>query len=554
MLFNSTAFFAFFAIVYCLYRVFPFRWQNWLLLIAGYVFYGAWDIRFLFLIAFSTTVDFWIGLLLAEGRVPGRQRVVASVFIISAAILFLNVDWRPVVTGSLPLPLSDSQVGRWAVAASVGAVLAANLVHPLIGRLSQEKRRRILLAATVGVNLGFLAVFKYFNFFIDTARPLLVALGLPSSEVFLNIVLPVGISFYTFQSLSYTIDVSRGVLPPVRRFHDFALFVAFFPPMVAGPIERARHLLPQLLNPRTIRLRQSMDGIVLILLGLFKKVAIADGLAPAVNAIYATHNPVSGADVAYATVLFAFQIFCDFSGYSDIARGVSKLLGFEIMVNFNLPYLARNPSDFWRRWHISLSSWLRDYLYISLGGNRKGAAATYANLMITMTLGGLWHGAAANYIVWGVYQGALLCAHRAATGVRRALPTGRSAIGNRAASRFSHLKTDLGTILGIGSMFAFTCYGWLLFRATSLDQILDFTAALTGLGPSVATLLPKPPLSAALGLAMLIALQVADYRAGRSESFRFWNRPLQGAVYAAMIFVLVMGTSNAPAQFIYFQF
>jgi len=554
VLFNSIAFFVFFAIVYALYRIFPFRWQNWLLLIAGYVFYGAWDVRFLFLIAFSTTVDFWIGMLLADGRLPVRQRVISSSFIVAAAILFLNLDWTAWLAGDWRHLVLNSQLGRWTVFVTAAVVVLANAVHPLVGQLTPDRRRRILLFVTVAVNLGFLAIFKYFNFFVNSARPLLAALHLPVGDLALNVILPVGISFYTFQSLSYTIDIARGTLAPARHFREFALFVAFFPPMVAGPIERARHLLPQLQNPRTIRLGQSVHGVLLILFGLFKKIAIADGLAPAVGTIYGTSNPVSGVDVAYATALFAFQIFCDFSGYTDIARGVSKLLGIEIMVNFDLPYFSRNPSEFWRRWHISLSSWLRDYLYISLGGNRKGNARTYANLMATMTLGGLWHGAAANYVLWGFYQGALLCVHRAATGRRHALPSGKAAVTNHAPGRYAFLAVNLRTAIGIAVMFAFICYGWLLFRATSFAQIATFTTALAGMGPTAPTLLPKPPLSAILGLVLLLALQVVDFRSGKAESFRFWPRPLQGALYAAMVFVLIMGTSNAPAQFIYFQF
>jgi alginate O-acetyltransferase complex protein AlgI len=368
----------------------------------------------------------------------------------------------------------------------------------------------------------------------------------------LDVVLPVGISFYTFQSLSYTLEVARGGIEPVRRFQDFALFVAFFPPMVAGPIERARNLLPQLQNPRKIRLKQSVDGVLLILLGLMKKVAIADGVAPSVAAIYGTQSPVSASDVALATVLFAFQIFCDFSGYSDIARGVSKLLGIEIMVNFNLPYFSRNPSEFWRRWHISLSSWLRDYLYIALGGNRKGSGRTYFNLMATMTLGGLWHGAAANFILWGFYQGALLCGHRLATSGAGASELNKVTIAD--PSGYDLFKNGVKTTLQIGVMFIFVCYGWMLFRAVSFDQIVQYTTTLAGFGPSAPSFLPRPPLSAMLGLAVLFCLQLADFRKGRQETFRDWPVPVQGALYAVMIFLLAMGMSNEPAQFIYFQF
>lgn len=554
ILFNSIEFFVFLAILYPLYRLLPLRGQNWLLLIAGYIFYGWWDPRFLFLIAFSTTVDFWIGSMLGRGRVPARQRVIASIFLTSAAVLFLNFDWVALLHGAWGAVLAPTQLGLLTVLGTAAFVVLANLTHARIAAIDPAARRKLLLFVTVGINLGFLGIFKYCNFFIATARPALAALGLDPDRFHLDVLLPVGISFYTFQSLSYTLDAARGHVKPVRRFWDFALFVAFFPPMVAGPIERARHLLPQLLQKRTIRLGQSMHGVVLIVLGLFKKVAIADGLAPSVNAIYNSTGVVSGRDVALATLLFAFQILCDFSGYSDIARGVAKLLGIELMINFDLPYISRNPTEFWRRWHISLSSWLRDYLYIGLGGNRKGAARTYINLMATMVLGGLWHGAAANYILWGGYQGVLLCAHRAYTGSRHTLPTGKAAVTNHAAGRYAFLGAGFGTEVSIAVFFLFVCYGWLLFRAHSFVQIESFTAALAGFAPRVPSVLPLPPLSAIAGLMLFIPLQFVDWRDGRHEAFRFWRPSMQGALYAAILFILAMGTSNAPAQFIYFQF
>ena len=385
-------------------------------------------------------------------------------------------------------------------------------------------------------------------------------MNIDPSNLRLGIVLPVGISFYTFQSLSYTIDVYRRRVVPTSRFWDFALFVAYFPPMVAGPIERGRHLLPQLTRPRRIRLGQSMDGIVLILLGLFKKVAIADGVAPAVDAVFNSSGAVSQSDVALAVILFAIQIFCDFSGYSDIARGVSKLLGIELILNFNLPYFSKNPSEFWRRWHISLSSWLRDYLYIPLGGNKQGGARTYFNLFVTMLLGGLWHGAAWNYVLWGAYQGALLCGHRLLTHGRETLPTSTEAVSGTtdlhggAVRRSRILPSWVSTPLRITIFFLFCCYGWLLFRAHSLDQIKAFSLLLFGFGANVAPVISKPTTSALLGIVVLGMLQLCDYQSGSLESFRRWRPPVQGFLYATLLFILIMGTSNAPVQFIYFQF
>lgn len=486
--------------------------------------------------------------------VPRQQRIIASLFLIGAAACFLNLDWTALFRGRFDMVLSPNMIGLGTLAGTIAIAAAANLVHDRVATLSEDRRKRVLLFVTVGVNLGFLGIFKYFNFFFESARAAIEGLGWNVELFHLDVVLPVGISFYTFQSLSYTIDCARGRVKPVERFWDFALFVAFFPPMVAGPIERARHLLPQLLRPRRIRLNQSIYGLQLILYGLFKKIAVADGVAQSVNSVYNSTGSVSSLDVALATVLFAFQIFCDFSGYTDIARGIAKLLGIELGLNFDLPYFSRNPSEFWRRWHISLSSWLRDYLYIPLGGNRKGNVRTYVNLMVTMVLGGLWHGAAANFILWGGYQGALLCGHRLFTGREEKLPAGVKVEGDAPPSAPHRLAKGTVNLARIGFFFIFICYGWLLFRASSFEQIAHFTGKLLGIGGHVSSVIMTPPLASVLGLMILIGLQFIEWVQGRRDCFRFWPRPLQGTLYAVFLFTLAMGMSNAPAQFIYFQF
>jgi D-alanyl-lipoteichoic acid acyltransferase DltB (MBOAT superfamily) len=564
MLFNSLEFFGFLTVVYFAYRILPFRWQNRMLLVAGYVFYGWWDVRFLFLIAFSTTVDFTIGLLMADGYMPSRQRWTASLFLIGAALFFLCPDWSALAVGRRDIEmttlLTPQTMGLQVLAGTMIFVLIANLLIDRIAHMPKERRRRILIFCSVFVNLGFLGFFKYFNFFIDSGEDAFRVIGIDPTNLRLAVVLPVGISFYTFQSLSYTIDVYRKRIAPTAHFWDFALFVAYFPPLVAGPIERAWHLLPQLSMPRRIRFAQSMDGIVLILLGLFKKVAIADGVAPAVASVFTSSGAVSQTDVALATFLFAIQIFCDFSGYSDIARGVSKLFGIELILNFNLPYFSKNPSEFWRCWHISLSSWLRDYLYISIGGNRLGSMRTYFNLLLTMLLGGLWHGAAWNYVLWGAYQGALLCGHRLLTHGRNTLPTSVEAVSGTTDLHGGALRAPrllpgwLSKPLRIVVFFIFCCYGWLLFRAHSFDQIRTFTALLFGFSAGGPSVISKPTTAASVGILVLGLLQFYDYRAGNLESFKRWWPPLQGLLYATLIFILIMGTSNAPVQFIYFQF
>jgi D-alanyl-lipoteichoic acid acyltransferase DltB (MBOAT superfamily) len=332
-------------------------------------------------------------------------------------------------------------------------------------------------------------------------------------------------------------------MAPVRRLADFATFVAFFPQLVAGPIERASHFMPQLFRPRTITYDQTTRGLYLILIGLFKKVAIADGIAESVNSVYARTYGVSWLDTAAATVCFAMQIYCDFSGYTDIARGVAKCLGFELILNFNQPYFARNPSEFWQRWHISLSSWLRDYLYIPLGGSRGGEGKTYRNLMITMLLGGLWHGAAWNFIIWGAYHGAILCVYRV-FGRESDQP---SAAGS---ARSGAIRAALSTAF----FFVITCYGWLLFRASSLAQVIAFTRGLlTGYGGMTLTM-KTPTLAAMLGSAILVPYEFVQYFAGSPTFYRRLPSPVRGALYAILVVAILLGTSNEPTQFIYFQF
>jgi D-alanyl-lipoteichoic acid acyltransferase DltB (MBOAT superfamily) len=476
MLFTELNFWAFFAIVAIAYVALPHRAQNRMLLVASYVFYGAWDWRFLGLILLSTMVDYLVGLRIA--RETGGQR------------------------------------------------------------------RRHLLWISLGVNLGMLGIFKYLGFFVDSFQTLLAGIGYQADPFMLSIVLPVGISFYTFQTLSYTIDIYRREIKPTEDFFDFALFVAFFPQLVAGPIERAKNLLPNISTPRQLSWDALRRGTVLCLLGLIKKVVIADGMAPSVNAIYASPDP-SRLDIVMATWLFAIQIYCDFSGYTDIARGVAKILGFRLMRNFAQPYFAADPQEFWRRWHISLSTWLRDYLYIPMGGSRGSKWQTYRNLMATMTLGGLWHGAAWNFALWGIYQGGLLAVHRILTGRHDRIGEGtRRSLGAWALRLFAIL-----------AFFQVVCYGWLLFRAISLGQIADFTARLVGLAEAPGGLtMPMPPIAAFLGLAVLFVWDVLIERSGNVRFYESWPLVIRGGLYAGMIYLLAFGATTQTSAFIYFQF
>jgi alginate O-acetyltransferase complex protein AlgI len=473
MLFNSLQFAIFFAIVYALYVLSGHKRQNRILLVTSYVFYGAWDWRFLSLIWISTILDYFCGIRIHE---------------------------------------SDD-----------------------------AKRRRLFLFFSVFGNLAILGFFKYFNFFALSLQSLLGNFGFSIQPRFLNVILPVGISFYTFQTMSYTIDIYKRKMEPTKRFLDFALFVAFFPQLVAGPIERAKHLLPQILSPRRLGLDKFYDGCYLIFWGLFQKVVIADNLAEVVDPIFAAGPPYNGAKVLLGLYAFSFQIFCDFAGYSNIARGLGKCMGFDIMVNFRLPYIATNPREFWRRWHISLSTWLRDYLYIPLGGNKKGAFLTYRNLAATMLLGGLWHGAAWTFVIWGAYHGVLLIIHRLLEPILKKIPLPKGAFTAKACF-----------FIRAAVFFHLVCLGWLIFRAQSMTQVFQMLQALfAGLGFAG---LQQMALKIIFFLWLLIIIQLFQYWKDDLEVLRKANAPVRAAVYFISYYLLVMYGVAGGKEFIYFQF
>ncbi|MBL4700639.1 MAG: MBOAT family protein [Phycisphaeraceae bacterium] len=545
MAFNSIEFMIFLPAVYLLYRFMNLRWQNLMLLAASYLFYGWWDERFLFLIVLSTAIDLSAGIMIDQGRLRIIDRAKASAWTLLSAGAFLGVNWD----ASTWSEKFNHSLGMQYCGGVLLLVIAGNLLYPWLVKLPDARRRSVFLFISIAANLGLLGFFKYCNFFIDSAEDVLGAMGLNAQGLRLDIVLPVGISFYTFQTMSYTIDIYRRQLKATHHFLDFALFVSFFPQLVAGPIERASNLLPSILHKRTINFDQSMRGLFLILLGLFKKIGIADSVALAVNSVYLTKGDVTSLDIVAATVLFAVQIYCDFSGYSDIARGCAKIMGIELMTNFRLPYVSRSPSEFWTRWHISLSSWLRDYLYSPLGGSRGRKAMIYRNLLLTMLLGGLWHGAGWNYVLWGAYQGSILCIYRLL------------GIGTRRASKdeIQPSPSIIRRLLGVANMlffFAITCYGWLLFRAVSFEQIIEFTSQLfTSFGDLGAGMtMRKPTLAGMVGLLVLITYEFLEYNFKDTCFYRRFPVPIRAGLYALMIFVILMGTSNAPVQFIYFQF
>jgi D-alanyl-lipoteichoic acid acyltransferase DltB (MBOAT superfamily) len=479
MLFNSFQFAVFLPTVVALYWALSHRWQNRMLLVASYVFYGAWDWRFLGLILLSTIVDYNAGLRIGElpqGKAPDA-----------------------------------------------------------------DPRRRFWVGVSVGVNLAILGFFKYFNFFIGSLTGLLEPLGLaPSDPLVLKIVLPVGISFYTFQTISYSIDIYRGYLKPARSFLDFALFVSFFPQLVAGPIERANVLLPQILNKRVFSKDQFVDGLGMIFWGLFMKIFIADNLAPIVNQQFAAQDP-TGFGVLMGLYAFSLQIYGDFAGYSKIARGCARLMGFELLVNFRFPFISSNPSEFWQRWHISLSTWLRDYLFYPLGGARGSRVSTLRNVAVTMLLGGLWHGATWLFVLWGAFQGVLLVGHRVLAGWLKQLGVLQD--------------KRKGTVLGVARIlvtFHLVCLGWLLFRGQSVGQVLVMLQALLTMRGAVDPSLALTILGVA---APLVLIEGAQILAGKEEIFRTKVVPLpvKSAVFAVLTYLLVFHGASAQS-FIYFQF
>lgn len=400
--------------------------------------------------------------------------------------------------------------------------------------------RRAIIWASVVVNLGALGLFKYYGFFVESLRELLHGLGLQADFAAFDILLPVGISFYTFQTLSYTIDRYRNQVPVERDFVDFALFVSFFPQLVAGPIVRAADFLPQGKQPRRFTFEDQADGMQLVLWGLFKKAVVADNLAPVVEAVFGNQGELGYLARLVGIYAFCAQIYCDFSGYSDIARGTARMLGFSFPLNFIQPYFSRDPSAFWRRWHVSLSTWLRDYLYIGLGGNRSGERRTYVNLLATMVLGGLWHGAAWNFVLWGAYQGLLLVGHRLWVRAR----------GPRPVSR-------LAAALQWFVFFQLVCLGWLLFRSGSLAQIASFLVPCDGsllAGLDLSEDRARGIVLGGFGCLVVLLWDLALERAGRElpEVARSpWARA--GLLTALYLAISLFGRFHGD-EFIYFQF
>jgi alginate O-acetyltransferase complex protein AlgI len=400
---------------------------------------------------------------------------------------------------------------------------------------------------SLGFNLSMLGFFKYFNFFADNLAALFAAAGWHADFVTLRVLLPIGISFYTFVTMSYVIDVYRREITPTRNLLDFAVFVAYFPHLVAGPILRATALLPQIQRPRRISTEQMREGLWLIAWGFFQKIFVADNLAPLASHVFTPGAQATGVNVLLGVYAFAFQIYGDFAGYSNIARGTSKLMGIELIENFRFPYLVLTPQAFWRHWHISLSTWLRDYLYISLGGNRGGEARTRRNLLITMLLGGLWHGAAWTFVLWGLYQGVLLILYRP-------YESTFATIQERGVSLLSPSGGRVLRVVAWFVMFHLTCYGWLIFRAPSLPAIGSLTASLFGnfaprtidvTGLLVPLLLYTVP---------LLVVHLVEAHADDVLVVPRLRIGVRYTIYVATLYLIFLFGNFGGSDFIYFQF
>ncbi len=482
MLFNSLNFAIFLPIVFILYWFATkgnFKLQNILLLVSSYFFYACWDWRFMFLLIFSTLLDYFTG---------------------------INID-----------------------------------------EATNKRKKLFWLWLSIGVNLGFLGVFKYYNFFAESFADGLSVLGFKANLGSLQIILPVGISFYTFHGLSYVIDIYKNRIKPERNFVDYSVFVSFFPLLVAGPIERATHLLPQILKKRVFDYSKAIDGLRQILWGLFKKIVIADNCAEYANTIFNNSADYSGSTLVLGALFFTFQIYCDFSGYSDIALGTARLFGIELLRNFAFPYFSRDIAEFWRRWHISLSSWFKDYLYIPLGGSKGGMWMKIRNTFIIFLVSGFWHGANWTFIVWGFLN---------------ALYIMPSIVFNTNGTHLDIVAKDmyLPTVkefLSIGLTFSLTVFAWIFFRAANVTHALSYISTI--FSSSLFSIPNFPGIERAVKVLLLTGLFLIVEWLGREQQYAIahlgirWKRNLRYALYYSIIIAIYWFGGNEQ-QFIYFQF
>lgn len=482
MLFNSIGFVIFLPVVFLLYWFLTnknLKLQNILLLLSSYFFYACWDWRFLFLLMFSTLLDYFTGLKMQDAN--------------------------------------------------------------------NQKRKRFWFWLSVAVNLGFLGIFKYYNFFAESFAETISYVGLQVNPWTLKVILPVGISFYTFHGLSYVIDIYKGRIKAESNMVDYAVFVSFFPLLVAGPIERATHLLPQIKKRRTFDYTKAVDGLKQILWGLFKKIVIADNCAEFANQIFNNSADQSGSNLALGAVFFAFQIYGDFSGYSDIAIGTARLFGIDLLRNFAFPYFSRDIAEFWRRWHISLSSWFKDYLYIPLGGSKGGNWMRIRNTFIIFIVSGFWHGANWTFIVWGALNALFILPSIIMKTNRNNLET--VAQGN--------LLPTVKEFFQMTITFTLAVFAWIFFRAENITHALSYISGIFSKSLfSIPTITPHFPV---LIIIILIIIFTIIEWLGREQKYAIamlgtkWKSSLRYAMYYAII-IAIFWFAGKDQQFIYFQF
>lgn len=438
-----------------------------------------------------------------------------------------------------------------------GLMLGTSLLDFAVGlaldRTANQRGRRALLWASIVANLGVLGFFKYFNFFAENFIAMAGSVGWKVDAVTVKILLPVGISFYTFQTMSYVLDIYARRIRATPQWIEYLAYVSFFPQLVAGPIERATHLLPQFFRDRVFDQDRAVDGCRQMLWGFFKKMVIADNLAPVVDAAFSDPGSRSGGELALATVFFAFQIYCDFSAYSDIAIGTARLFGFELMRNFALPYFAQSPGEFWRRWHISLTTWFKDYVYVPLGGSRTPPRRRAGNVLLTFLLSGLWHGASWNFLAWGALNG---------LGVLPGILADRSKRRVTDTPGGEAMFPSLRTLARMGFTFGFVCVGWIFFRSRTLADALHILGkivmdafALETYFIALAGVAEQPAGNFVfLALGVLILAEWMQRRKAHPLTIGRWPRPLRWAVYLGLsATILFLGTFGSN-EFIYFQF
>lgn len=478
MLFNSLNFAIFLPIVFLLYWFATkenLKLQNILLLVSSYFFYACWDWRFLFLLIFSTLLDYFTGIKMSDAK--------------------------------------------------------------------NQNLKKFWFWLSISVNLGFLGVFKYYNFFAESFASALDNIGLHVNPWTLKVILPVGISFYTFHGLSYVIDIYKDRIKAEKNFIDYSVFVSFFPLLVAGPIERATHLLPQIRKKRTFDYSKAVDGLRQILWGLFKKVVIADQCAEYANQIFNNSADYSGSTLVLGAIFFTFQIYGDFSGYSDIALGTARLFGIDLLRNFAFPYFSRDIAEFWRRWHISLSSWFKDYLYIPLGGSKGGMWMKIRNTFIIFLVSGFWHGANWTFIIWGFLNALYIMPSII-------FNTNRNNLEIVAKGKY---LPNLKDLLSIGITFCLTVFAWIFFRAENIGHAISYISEV--FSSSLFTIPEVRPLS----LTLLIMFFVLIEWIGREEQYAIaqigikWSRPIRYAMYYTII-IAIFWFDGKEQQFIYFQF